>query len=143
VSQDPVFWEVAQTQDGKTVLSNPQLQNSYSYSRNNPVLYKDPDGRLIEQATIENKGMSKNGGSLLNKSAAGSIFEVAGRKTKATAGRTSSAQFLRNLGNRFGKASRVVWRVVDKDKAKIEKNVEQALNDAKAQLQRYLNKERG
>jgi hypothetical protein len=82
-------------------------------------------------------------GALLNKSAAGSIFEVAGRKTKSTAGRGSSAQFLRTLGNRFGAASRVVWRVVDKDKAKIEKNVEQALNDAKAQLQRYLNKERG
>jgi len=80
---------------------------------------------------------------LLNKSAAGSIFEVAGRKTKSTTGRGSSAQFLRTLGNRFGAASRVVWRVVDKDKAKIEKNVEQALNDAKAQLQRYLNKERG
>jgi hypothetical protein len=82
-------------------------------------------------------------GALLNKSAASSIFEVAGRKTKSTTGRGSSAQFLRTLGNRFGAASRVVWRVVDKDKAKIEKNVEQALSDAKAQLQRYLNKERG
>ena len=82
-------------------------------------------------------------GALLNKSAAGSIFEVAGRKTKAGTGGGSSAQFLRTLGNRFGKASRVVWRVVDKDKARIEKNVEQALNDAKAQLQAHLNKERG
>jgi hypothetical protein len=82
-------------------------------------------------------------GALLNKSAAGSIFEVAGRKTKSGTGGGSSAQFLRTLGNRFGKASRVVWRVVDKDKARIEKNVEQALNDAKTQLQAYLNKERG
>jgi hypothetical protein len=82
-------------------------------------------------------------GALLNKSAAGSIFEVAGRKTKGGTGGGSSAQFLRTLGNRFGKASRVVWRVVDKDKARIEKNVEQALNDAKTQLQAYLNKERG
>ena len=82
-------------------------------------------------------------GALLNKSAEGSIFEVAGRKTKSGSGRGSSAQFLRTLGNRFGEASRVVWRVVDKDKERIEKNVEQALNDAKAQLQAHLNKERG
>lgn len=81
-------------------------------------------------------------GSLLNKSAAGAIFEVAGRKTKATAGRTSSAQFLRNLGNRFGKASRVVWRVVDKDRAKIEANVARALEEAKLELQKNLNRER-
>jgi hypothetical protein len=81
-------------------------------------------------------------GALLNKSAAGSIFEVAGRKTKATAGRTSSAQFLRNLGNRFGKASRVVWRVVDKDRSRIEANVARALDDAKSELQKHLNRER-
>jgi hypothetical protein len=81
-------------------------------------------------------------GALLNKSAAGSIFEVAGRKTNATAGRTSSAQFLRNLGNRFGKASRVVWRVVDKDRSRIEANVARALEDAKAELQKHLNRER-
>jgi hypothetical protein len=81
-------------------------------------------------------------GALLNKSAAGSIFEVAGRKTNATAGRTSSAQFLRTLGNRFGKASRVVWRVVDKDRSRIEANVARALEDAKAELQKHLNKER-
>lgn len=81
-------------------------------------------------------------GSLLNKSAAGAIFEVAGRKTKATAGRTSSAQFLRNLGNRFGKASRVVWRVVDKDRARIEANVARALEEAKIELQKNLNRER-
>lgn len=81
-------------------------------------------------------------GALLNKSAAGSIFEVAGRKTNAGFGTSSSDQFLRTLGNRFGKASRVVWRVVDKDKAKIEANVNRALEEAKAILQRHLNKER-
>ena len=82
-------------------------------------------------------------GALLNKSAAGSIFEVAGRKTAAGFGGGSGAQFLRTLGNRFGKASRVVWRVVDKDKDKIERNVENALNDAKAELQKHLNRKRG
>jgi RHS repeat-associated protein len=46
LSEDPVFWEVGQTPDGKAVLTNPQAQNSYSYAQNNPVVQKDPDGRL-------------------------------------------------------------------------------------------------
>jgi RHS repeat-associated protein len=47
LSQDPVFWEVGQTQDGNTALINPQLQNSYSYAGNNPINYKDPSGRFL------------------------------------------------------------------------------------------------
>ncbi len=81
-------------------------------------------------------------GALLNKSAAGAIFEVAGKKTIAGFGGGSSQQFLRTLGNRFGKASRVVWRVVDKDRTRIEENVARALEQAKADLQKHLNKER-
>lgn len=81
-------------------------------------------------------------GALINKSAAGAIFEVAGRKTKSTGARTASGQFLRNLGNRFGKASRLIWRVVDKDRVKIETDVKRALDDAKAELQKHLNRER-
>jgi hypothetical protein len=84
-------------------------------------------------------------GALINKSAAGSIFEVAGRVASGTSRMTaqsSSGQFLRTLGNRFGKASRVVWRVVDKDRARIEANVNRALEQAKADLQRHLNRER-
>ena len=94
------------------------------------------------QGKVRKGDYTTSAGALLNKSAAGSIFEVAGRKTKATAGRTSSAQFLRNLGNRFGKASRVVWRVVDKDRARIEANVARALEEAKSELQKHLNRER-
>lgn len=45
LSQDPVFWEIGQTKDGKSVLTNPQAQNSYSYSQNNPIVNKDPTGR--------------------------------------------------------------------------------------------------
>jgi hypothetical protein len=81
-------------------------------------------------------------GALLNKSAAGAIFETAGRKSQAGFGGGSSQQFLRTIGNRFGKASRVVWRVVDKDRARIEENVARALEQAKADLQKHLNKER-
>jgi uncharacterized protein YfaP (DUF2135 family) len=88
------------------------------------------------------KDYTTSAGALLNKSAAGSIFEVAGRNTKTTAARTSSAQFLRTLSARFQGASRVVWRVVDKDRARIEQNVKRALDDAKAELQKHLNRER-
>jgi RHS repeat-associated protein len=71
ISQDPVFWEVGTSKlselfsksdnakdDGaisrskeeqnrialKGYLSDPQLQNSYSYARNNPARLKDPEG---------------------------------------------------------------------------------------------------
>jgi len=46
ISQDPVFWEVGQTSDGKAALSNPQTLNSYSYAGNNPIVNKDPSGRF-------------------------------------------------------------------------------------------------
>jgi hypothetical protein len=88
------------------------------------------------------KDFTTSAGALLNKSAAGAIFEIAGRKTKGTADRTGSAQFLRTLGNRFGKASRLIWRVVDKDKDRIERNVARALEEAKATLQKHLDGER-
>jgi hypothetical protein len=97
------------------------------------------------QGKVRKGDYTTSAGALLNKSAAGSIFEVAGRQasgTKKMFAQTSSGQFLRTLENRFKKASRVVWRVVDKDRAKIEANVNRALEDAKAQLQRVLNRER-
>ena len=104
---------------------------------------------VIQQGIRKTKAQGKNrgdyttsAGALLNKSSAGAIFEIAGRKTKGSTDRTGSAQFLRTLGNRFGQASRIVWRVVDKDRSKIEKNVAKALEEAKAELQRHLNRER-
>jgi hypothetical protein len=94
------------------------------------------------EGKVRKGDFTTSAGALLNKSAAGSIFEVAGRKTKAGFGGGSGQQFLRTLGNRFGKASRVVWRVVDKDRSKIQANVARALNEAEKQLQRELNRER-
>ena len=46
LGQDPVFWEVGVTDDGRSVLTNPQLQNSYGYGANNPVRFSDPTGRF-------------------------------------------------------------------------------------------------
>jgi hypothetical protein len=81
-------------------------------------------------------------GALINKSAAGAIFEVAGRKSGGSSARGSGAQFMRTLSARFKPASRLVWRVVDKDRAKIESDVKNALDEAKSELQRHLNRER-
>lgn len=77
-------------------------------------------------------------GALKNKSAAGVIYELAGRTNK-TAGVN---KFITNLENKTFSASRLIWKIVDKDAEKIQRNVEQALNDAKAALQKNLEKER-
>jgi RHS repeat-associated protein len=45
ISQDPVFWEIGVSQDGKNALSNPQALNSYGYANDNPITGKDPNGR--------------------------------------------------------------------------------------------------
>jgi hypothetical protein len=74
-------------------------------------------------------------GALVNKSAAGAIFEVAGR----TPGSARKNQFIRYLSNSFGKASRLIWAVVDKDKDEIQRRVAAALEDAKKTLQTNLN----
>ena len=77
-------------------------------------------------------------GALVNKSAAGAIFEVAGR----TPGSARKNQFIRYLSNSFGKASRLIWAVVDKDKDEIQRRVAAALEDAKKTLQNNLNSRR-
>ena len=72
---------------------------------------------------------------LLNKSAAGAIFEVGGRLG-------GSGRFIENL-NWFGKASRLIWSVVDNTKAEIQKKIDDAYEDAKKTLQKHLDTEKG
>ena len=38
--------------DQQTLLTNPQLLNSYTYGRDNPILYKDPTGKFIPEAIV-------------------------------------------------------------------------------------------
>ena len=45
MSEDPVFWEIGQTNDGKQALIVPEMQNAYGYSNNNPIVNRDPSGR--------------------------------------------------------------------------------------------------
>lgn len=74
-------------------------------------------------------------GALIQQDAAGAIFEIAGRKG-------ANNRFVKNL-DRFGKASRGIWRAVDEERQGIERRVEAALNAAKATLSRHFNERRG
>ena len=78
-------------------------------------------------------------GALKNKSAAGVVYELAGRTNKS-AGKN---KFISNLSRESFSPSRLIWKIVDRDKDKIERNVAKALDDAKAKLQKNLEKERG
>ena len=76
-------------------------------------------------------------GALINGSRAGAIFEIAGRKPGG--GKNASGKaFIDALNTKYGEASRVVWRVVDRDRVKIEAAFGRALEEAKQTLQRAL-----
>lgn len=85
------------------------------------------------------KDYTTSAGALLNESAEGSIFEVAGRKSD---GEGTGRSFISTLNDRFGTASRSIWRTIDRDKPRIETNVKRALEAAKLELQKHLEKER-
>ena len=82
-----------------------------------------------------------NAGALKNKSAAGVIYEVAGRKNKS-AGKNN---FISNLSSKDSPfmPSRLIWHVVDKNRSRIIENVSKAFDDVKSKLQKNLEKERG
>ncbi|MFN3692674.1 MAG: LamG-like jellyroll fold domain-containing protein [Candidatus Paceibacteria bacterium] len=40
-SQDPMHWAIP-----ANLIVDPQLQNSYGYAKNNPIIYKDPNGDI-------------------------------------------------------------------------------------------------
>lgn len=76
-----------------------------------------------------------NAGALKNRSAAGVIYELAGRENK-------QGNFIKNLEGKVGNASRLVWKAVDKNRPRIEQNVSKALDDLKQKLQQNLDKRR-
>lgn len=72
--------------------------------------------------------------SLYNSSAAGSIFEIAGRKNKPAPG-TRGYYFIDKLNRTFGHASRVVWRAIDREGTEeVQKAVQRAYEIAEMQL---------
>jgi hypothetical protein len=81
-----------------------------------------------------------NAGALFNKSASGFIFEVAGRRTP---GQGTGRQMIGVLNERFRKASRGIWAVIDRDRPRIYANIRSAMDDAQKTLQANLNKQKG
>lgn len=83
----------------------------------------------------KSQGYVTSAGALKNRSAAGVIYELAGRENKR-------GNFIKNLEGKVGSASRLVWRSVDKNRPRIEANVSKALDELKAKLQKNLNMRR-
>ena len=104
------------------------------------------DQSVIKQGISSSKAEGKvrkdyttSAGALKNKSAPGVIYELAGRENK-TSGKN---RFISNLNKETFKPSRLIWKVVDKRRDQIEKNIFAAFNDVKSKLQKNLEKERG
>lgn len=102
---------------------------------------------VIRQGIVKSRSEGKvrsdyttSSGALLQKSAAGAIFEVAGRRRS---GEGTGRQMIGVLNERFKGASRGIWAVVDKDRDKILQNVRRAMDQAKIALSKDLNKEKG
>ena len=100
------------------------------------------DQSVIKQGISSTKAEGKvrkdyttSAGALKNKSAAGVIYELAGRTNR-------SGRFISNLEKRESQASRLIWKSVDKNKDRIIKNVFSAFGDVKSKLQKNLDKER-
>ena len=89
------------------------------------------------QGKVRKADYTTSAGALINKSRAGAIFEIAGRKPGP--GRTKSGTaFKEKLTELYGPASRVVWRAVDKNRLKIQASFATALEEAKKDLQKAL-----
>jgi uncharacterized protein YfaP (DUF2135 family) len=82
------------------------------------------------------KDYTTSAGAIKNKSAQGVIYELAGRRTRG------NGTFIKNLEGNVGDASRLIWKAVDKSRDKVEKNISDALDQAKRTLQQNLDKEK-
>lgn len=105
------------------------------------------DPQAIRQGIIKTRSEGRvrsdyttSAGALFNKTASGVIFEVAGRRSP---GEGTGRKMIGNMNDRFRKASRGIWAVIDRDRPRIYANIRSAMDDAKKTLQANLNKERG
>jgi hypothetical protein len=99
--------------------------------------------RGIKKTRVEGKVRSDyttSAGALIQSTAAGAIWEVAGRRS---GGSGTGRNMIGVLNERFKGASRGIWAVVDKDADKIRTNVRKAIEDAQRLLKQNLNKEKG
>ena len=66
ISQDKMFW------NPENFLSDPQQLNSYSYARNNPILYEDQNGEFVQII------VATAGGAILGGAIGGTISVISG-----------------------------------------------------------------
>ena len=104
------------------------------------------DPQAIRQGIVKTRSEGRvrsdyttSAGALFNKTASGVIFEVAGRRTP---GQGTGRQLIGVLNDRFRKASRGVWAVIDRDRPRIYANIKAAMDDAEKTLQANLNKDK-
>lgn len=90
ISQDPAFWDLSRLQ---IQLTDPQSWNSYSYARNNPIKYNDPDGQFWD--TVVDVGLTTWDGARYIKSFADA---TAGAITTGI-GELTNNQRLTNIGD--------------------------------------------
>ena len=103
------------------------------------------DPQAIRQGIVKTRSEGRSdyttsAGALVNKTASGVIFEVAGRRTP---GEGTGRKLIGNLNDRFRKASRGVYAVIDRDRPRIYANIRAAMDDAQKTLQANFNKEKG
>jgi len=105
------------------------------------------DPQAIRQGIVKTRSEGRvradyttSAGALLNKTASGVIFEVAGRRTP---GQRTGRQMIGVLNDRFRKASRGIWAVIDRDRPRIYRNIRAAMDDAEKTLQANLEKQKG
>jgi hypothetical protein len=73
---------------------------------------------------------------LKQNSAAGAIYEKAGRKSSGTT--RSGKAFVEALNRNNGPASRAVWRAVDHQRPQLEQAIQQAIEDTVAMLEQAV-----
>jgi hypothetical protein len=105
------------------------------------------DPQAIRQGIVKTRSEGRvrsdyttSAGALFNKTASGVIFEIAGRRTP---GQGTGRQLIGNMNDRFRKASRGIWAVIDRDRPRIYANIKAAMDDAEKTLQANFNKEKG
>ena len=86
------------------------------------------------------KDYTTSAGALINASAAGRIFELAGSGKGSRNPGARSESFKKNLTNRFGQTARLVFRAIDKNSRDYLRNINEALEEAKRDLQTALEK---
>jgi RHS repeat-associated protein len=77
LSEDPAFLDLGVDQNTRQLLDDPQLQNAYSYTRNNPIIKRDPDGKFVEDLCVVECGLLLAGAGL-------GIFETYATNPNAT-----------------------------------------------------------